>query len=192
MAGIQQSAAMIQVVTSAGMAILQQKVQTANSMVYPSIDATLRNVRAFENAEYISRLVGVQEGSQRFSAVEVLKLSSGKVTRAFLSPYQMPTDLKTIGSSIMTATELHGYLPVSVFQYHSFLTLVDFQQKRIFHYGPGLNTDKYVTYGNKGFIRGRLWAFPLDLIIEIVSRDGEHRAKGEILDPGFVEGVQTG
>jgi hypothetical protein len=145
------------------MAILQARVQTANSMVYPSIDAALQNVRAFENDEYIARLVGVQEGNQRFSAVEVLKLSSGKVTRAFLSPYQMPTDLKTIGSSIMTATELHGYLPVSVFQYHSFLTLVDFQQKRIFHYGPGLNTDNYVTYGNKGFIRGRLWALPLNL-----------------------------
>jgi outer membrane protein assembly factor BamB len=165
MAGIQTSGAMIQATMSAGMAILQARVQTANSMVYPSIDATLQNVRAFENDEYIARLVGVQEGSQRFSAVEVLKLSSGKVTRAFLSPYQMPIDLKTIGSSVMTATELHGYLPVSIFQHHSFLTLVDFQKKRIFHYGPGLNTDEYVTYGNKGFIRGRLWAFPLNLPI---------------------------
>jgi outer membrane protein assembly factor BamB len=162
MAGIQSSGALIQATISAGVSILQAKVLAANSMVYPSIDATLQNVRAFENAEYIARLVGVQEGKQRFSAVEVLKLSSGKVTRTFLSPYQMPTDLKTLGSSYMTAHELNGYLPVSVFQHHSFLTLVDFKQKRIFHYGPGLNTDKYVSYGKEGFIRGRLWAFPLD------------------------------
>jgi hypothetical protein len=162
-ASMQFSQSLANLTMSLGVSILQKRVSTAHALVYPAIDAVLNNYRAFDNAEYAVRLVGLQQGPQRFSAIDILQLSTGKSKHILLSPYQLPADLKTLGSSFFTATEVHGYLPVSIYIPHSFLTSVDFKRKRIYHYGPGLDTDQYVSFGKKGFIRGRLWALPLDL-----------------------------
>jgi len=163
MAGMQFGMGLAQATMTIGMAILKLKILSAHSMAYPAIDSVLERIRSFDNGEYAVRLVGVQVGRQRFSAIEILHVSTGKLTQILLSPYQMPSDLKTMGSSKMTASELNGYLPVAIYQYHSFSTVVDLQRKRIFHYGPGLNVDDYVYFGKAGFIRGRLCMLPLDV-----------------------------
>jgi len=150
---------------SVGWSILQRRVIAANSLVYPAIDAVLKNHRGFDNTDYAARLVQVQEGKQHFSAIEVLNLNTGNSKRLLLSPYQLPSNLKTLATSPFTATELHGYLPISVYISHNFLTCVDLRHKRVYHYGPGLNPNEYVTFGKKGFIRGRLIALPLNLPI---------------------------
>jgi hypothetical protein len=116
-----------------------------------------------EDGEYAVRLVGVQIGSQRFSAVEMLHESTGKVTQVLLSPSQMPSDLYTVGSNQMQASELNGYLSASLCLGQSFSTIVDLERMRIFHYGPGLNVDDYAYFDDTSFIRGKLWMFPLDI-----------------------------
>ncbi len=162
-AGMQFGATLTQATIRIGMSIIKQKIHTVHSMFYPAIDSMIKNFRAFDNAEYTVRLVGVQDGNQRFSAIEILHVPTGKVTQILLSPYQMPSDLKTMGSSEMYASELNGYLPVAAYQHHTFSTVVDLQRERIFHYGPGLNAEDYIYFGNSGFIRGALRAFPLYL-----------------------------
>ena len=167
MAGMQFGMALSQATMSIGMSILKSKILSVHSMVYPAIDSVIRDFCTFDNAKYAVRLVGLQVEGQRFSAIEILHVSTGKLKQILLSPYQMPSDLKTMGSSRMTASELSGYLPVAIYQHHSFSTVVDLQRKRIFHYGPGLNVDDYVHFNETGFIRGRLLVFPLEVPVEI-------------------------
>jgi len=163
MAGMQFGMALSQATMSIGMSIIKTKIKTVHSMVYPAIDSMIQSFRAFDNAEYVVRLVGMEDGSQRFAAIEILHVSTGKRKQILLSPYQMPSDLKTMGSSKMFAHELNGYLPVATYQHHAFSTVVDLQRERIYHYGPGLNAEDYFYFGKSGFIRGVLWAFPLSL-----------------------------
>lgn len=163
MAGMQFGLALTQATFSMGKVILNSKIKSVHSMVYPAIDSILRDLRSSDTAEYVVRLVGVQIKDQRFSAMEILHIATGKYKQILLSPYQMPPDLKTMATSKMTATELSGYLPVSLFMHHSYSTVVDLQRKRIFHYGPGLNVDDYVHYNNTSFVRGRLIAFQIGL-----------------------------
>jgi outer membrane protein assembly factor BamB len=143
--------------------VARTKIALIHSMVYPAIDSVIRDFRTSDTAEYVVRMVGVQVKDQRFSAIEILHIPTGQHKQILLSPYQMPSDLKTIGTSKMTATELNGYLPVSFFLHHTYSTVVDLQRKRIFHYGPGLNVDDYVYFNDTDFVRGRLSAFPLEL-----------------------------
>ena len=63
----------------------------------------------------------------------------------------------------MTAQELNGYYSASMYLGHSYSTVIDLKRNRIFHYGPGLNVNEYVTYGQTGFLRGRLWRFDANL-----------------------------
>ncbi|MBW2196238.1 MAG: hypothetical protein JRF37_12110 [Deltaproteobacteria bacterium] len=163
MAGMQFGMVLSQATMSIGMSIIKTKIKTVHSMVYPAIDSMIQSFRAFDNAEYVVRLVGMEDGSQRFAAIEILHVSTGKRKQILLSPYQMPSDLKTMGSSKMFAHELNGYLPVATYQHHAFSTVVDLQRERIYHYGPGLNAEDYFYFGKSGFIRGVLWAFPLSL-----------------------------
>jgi outer membrane protein assembly factor BamB len=146
-----------------GISAIHTKIITTHSMVYPAVDLVIKGFRSFDNGEYAVRLVGVQVGSQRFSAIEILHESTGKLKQILLSPYQMPSDLKTIGSNSLTAHELNGYLSVSIYLGHSFSTVVDLKRKCIFHYGPGLNVDDFVYFDKTGFVRGKLWMFPIDL-----------------------------
>ncbi len=157
--GMQLSMATFQI----GKTILNKKIQITHSMVYPQVDSVIKNLRTSDNGEYVVRIVGVQEGSQRFSAIEVIHEPTGKRKQILLSPSQMPADLKTIGSKPMTAHELNGYHSASMYLGHGYSTLVDIERKCIFHYGPGLNVDDYVNFDNTGFVRGRLWKFALEL-----------------------------
>lgn len=163
MAGMQFGQALFQATMTIGWSIFKKKIQTVHSMVYPAVDSIIKGFRSFDNPEHVIRLVGVQVDSQRFSAIEILHVSTGKLKKILLSPYQMPPDLATLGSSRMKTSEINGYLPVSIYQHHSYSTVVDLQRGRIFHYGPGLNVDDYVYFNRTGFIRGRLLVFPLEV-----------------------------
>lgn len=145
-----------------GTAILHEKAQVTGYMVYPQIDAVMKKHRIFDNGEYVVRLVGVQDGNQRFSAMQVVHEPTGKSTKTLLSPSQMPSELTTFARSPMTAQELNGYYSAAMYLGHSFSTVVDLKRNRIFHYGPGLAVSDYVTYGNTNFVRGRLWRFDFE------------------------------
>ena len=140
-------------------------ITKSHSMVYPAVDQVIRSFCSFDDGEYAVRLVGVQVGNQRFSAIELLHEPTGKVKQLLLSPYQMPSGLKTLGSS-SHADQFTGYLRAAVYLHNTFSTVVDLKRKRVFHYGPGLNADKYVYFGGDGFARGCLRMLPLELPID--------------------------
>ncbi|MGA1870911.1 MAG: PQQ-binding-like beta-propeller repeat protein [bacterium] len=150
-------------IMSLGLSMKKLAIMQAHSMVYPQIDQVIHRLSSFDTNEFVVRLVGVQEGKQRLSALEIVHIPSGKVSRQLLSPYQSTTDLMTIGRSFMSATVHNGYIRVAVYLPHNFSTTIDLDRKRIFHYGPGLNTNEYTFYDKGGFVRGRLMMYPLNL-----------------------------
>ena len=162
LAGLQSGLAMSMAVYQIGVKVIHKKITTTHSMVYPQIDAVIKNLRSYDNGQYVVRLVGVKIGSQRFSAIEVLDEATGKSKQYLLSPYQMPPELMTVGSAPMYAHELNGYLPASIYMSHAFSTAVDLKRKCIYHYGPGLNANGYVYFDKTGFARGRLWKYATD------------------------------
>ena len=163
LAGMQFGMTMSMATFQIGTQILHLKINTTESMVYPQIDDVLKNIREADDGEYVVRLVGVQVGDQRFSAVEVVHEPSGRSARVLLSPYQMPRELTTIATSPMTAHELNGYHPAAIYLPHSYSTAVDLRRNCLYHYGPGLNAEGYVYFDNTGFVRGRLMKLPLNL-----------------------------
>ena len=163
LAGLQTSMAMVMSIMQTGTVVINSKIQTTHSMVYPQIDSAIKNLRFFDNGEFVVRLVGEQVDGQRFSAIEILHEATGKVKQVILSPYQMPSELRTIGSSPMTAHELNGYHSASIYLGHGYSTVVDLKRKCIYHYGPGLNVDDYVYFDKTGFARGRLLKLAVDL-----------------------------
>lgn len=162
LAGLQAGLAMSMAVYQIGVKVIHKKITTTHSMVYPQIDAVIKNLRVYDNGRYVVRLVGVQIGNQRFSAIEVLDETTGKSKQYLLSPYQMPSELITVGSAPMRAHELNGYLPASIYLGHGFSTAVDLKRKCIYHYGPGLNPQAYIYFDDTGFARGRLWKYAAD------------------------------
>lgn len=162
LAGLQSGLAMSMAVYQIGVKVIHKKITTTHSMVYPQIDAVIKNLRSHDNGQYVVRLVGVQIGSQRFSAIEVLHEATGRSKQYLLSPYQMPPELMTVGSAPMVAHELNGYLPASIYLGHGFSTAVDLKRKCIYHYGPGLNSQAYAYFGETGFARGMVWKYAAD------------------------------
>lgn len=163
LAGLQTSMTMITSIMQTGTVVINSKIQTTHSMVYPQIDSVIKNLRFFDNGEFVVRLVGELVDGQRFSAIEILYEATGEVKQVLLSPYQMPSELRTIGSSPMTAHELNGYHSASIYLGHGYSTAVDLKRNCIYHYGPGLNVDDYVYFDKTGFARGWLFKLAVDL-----------------------------
>ena len=163
LAGLQTSMVMVMSIIQTGTVVINSKIQTTHSMVYPQIDSAIKNLRFFDNGEFVVRLVGEQVNGQRFSAIEILNEATGEVKQVLLSPYQMPSELRTIGSSPMTAHELNGYHSASIYLGHGYSTVVDLKRKCIYHYGPGLNVDDYVYFDKTKFARGKLLKLAVDL-----------------------------
>jgi hypothetical protein len=162
LAGLQTSMVMVSSIMQMGTVVINKKIQTTHAMVYPQIDSVIKNLRFYDNGEFVVRLVGEQVDGQRFSAIEILHEATGEVNQVLLSPYQMPSELRTIGSSPMTAHELNGYHSASIYLGHGYSTVVDLKRKCIYHYGPGLNVDDYVYFDKTGFARGRLLKLAVD------------------------------
>jgi outer membrane protein assembly factor BamB len=157
LAGMQAGLMLSSTTLQLGTVVIKKKVQVTSSMVYPAIDAVLKKQRIFDNGDYVVRLVGVQHGNQRFSALKIIHEPTGQSKQVLLSPSQMPAKLTTFARSPMTAQELNGYYSAAMYLGHSYNTVVDLKRGCIFHYGPGLSVGEYVTYGDTGFLRGRLW-----------------------------------
>ncbi|MGA1844935.1 MAG: PQQ-binding-like beta-propeller repeat protein [bacterium] len=132
--------------------IVRSDIYRLHLMVYPAIDYEIGQFRTYDEMEYVVRLVGLQDGEQRLSCLEVLHLPSGRSKRLMLSPFQ--------GGKHPDDEEC--YYNTAVYLNHTFRTVVDLPRKRVYHYGPGLKADEYVTYGEGGFVRGKLQAFPFD------------------------------
>ena len=163
LAGMQFGMTMAMATMQIGTAVIHNKVQVTSSMIYPKIDAVMKKFRIYDNGDYVVRLVGVENGGQRFSALQVVHEDSGRSAQLLLSPSQMPSELTTFARSAMTAQELNGYYSASMYLGHSYSTVVDLERKRVIHYGPGLNTNEYITYGSTGFVRGRIFSLPMPL-----------------------------
>jgi outer membrane protein assembly factor BamB len=163
LAGMQFGMAMSSATLQIGTAVIKHKVQVTSSMIYPQIDAVMKKHRIFDNGDYVVRLVGVQVGKQRFSALHVVHEPTGRSRQVLLSPSQMPANLTTFARSPMTAQELNGYYSAAMYLGHCYSTVADLKRGCIFHYGPGLTVGEYVTYGNTAFVRGRLWRFDMEL-----------------------------
>ena len=164
LAGMQFGLAMSTATMQLGTAVIKQKIQVTSSMVYPQVDAVMKKHRIFDSGEHAIRLVGVQIGAQRFSALESVHEPTGRTRQVLLSPSQMPSGLTTFARSPMTAQELNGYYSAAMYLGHNYSTAVDLKRGRIFHYGPGLNVEEYVAYGQTAFLRGRLWRFDEPLL----------------------------
>ena len=163
LAGMQFGLALSNATMQIGTAVIKRKIQVTSSMIYPQIDAVLKKQRIFDNGDYVVRLVGKQVGKQRFSALQVVHEPTGRSRQVLLSPSQMPANLTTFARSPLTAQELNGYYNAAMYLGHSYATVVDIKRNCIFHYGPGLMVDEYVTYGKTDFLRGRLWRFDMEL-----------------------------
>jgi hypothetical protein len=132
-----------------------------NRLAYPYIQHEIDMIRTNDRPDRIVRLTAAGE-EKNLTVLEILNASDGSVKSIPLSPRQAPNVVDPILATGAYKIGIYGgYLPYIPFLYHSFRTLIDWENEIIYHYGPGLDPTKYISFDGLGNYRSLLWAFQL-------------------------------
>jgi outer membrane protein assembly factor BamB len=146
------------------MHILAIRIYLAQQDAHPYVENEALNLMNFDDESQAVRIIRKNINGQKFIAIEILELESGQLKFQILSPFQFKEDILTMYTNFGSLFPFTGYALAINIRDLVFRTSIDWKNKRIYHYGPGLDVDSYRYYNPKKpeFIRGKLICLPFD------------------------------
>jgi len=150
------------------MHILATRIYLAQLDAHPFVEYESFNLMNFNDESQAVRMIKKNVNGQKFIAIEILELESGLLKFQILSPFQFKEDILTMYTNFGNVFPFTGYSHAINIRDLLFRTDIDWKNKCIFHYGPGLDAGTYRNYNPKKpeFIRGKLICLPFDFKVD--------------------------
>jgi hypothetical protein len=122
-----------------------------HTMVYPYIDYEISLLRAFDTRTHAVRLVGVPSKAGRGTALEIVELSTGKLTKIPLSSYIQPGEayalFERLRSKIGNAEGFRsGYWKEALSLDQNYRVAIDWQRRLVVHYDASVDGIRAIRF----------------------------------------------
>jgi hypothetical protein len=136
--------------------------------VQPKINKGLSKIRMNDHGDYIVRIVKKELNENYFIALEFFNLSTYEVNHQLLSPMQFNDEFYTFYTNLGKIRVPKSYYGLAYILPFTLNTIINWENKLVFHYGPGLDVSSYSYYSedniyDKCSIRSSLITYPLSL-----------------------------
>ena len=137
-----------------------------NQACYPLVKQQIQHLSDLDLHPWIIRLTssGLENS---VSKLELFNLDTGEIKEIVLGPRQAPDVVdKTMANGAVGLGIFGGYLNYTHLYPLNFRVLIDWENKRLIHYGPGFEMENHISFGRKKNLRSFIYSRDISRLME--------------------------